>query len=108
MEMMAVIRGLQRLKRPTRVEVVTDSTYVGTGITQWLAKWKANGWRRRSRQGWEPIKNEDLWRELDRLLSKHQVTFRYVRGHSGHPENQRCDRLAVAAYKKYLGKAAQQ
>jgi len=108
MEMMAVIRGLQRLKRPTRVEVVTDSTYVGTGITQWLAKWKANGWRRRSKQGWEPIKNEDLWRELDRLLSKHQVTFRYVRGHSGHPENQRCDRLAVAAYKKYLGKAAQE
>ncbi len=99
MEMMAAIRGLEALNRPTRVELVTDSVYVGRGITRWLPKWKANGWRRHARKKTADIKNEDLWRRLDELLSQHRVEFTHVRGHSGHPENERCDTLAVAAYR---------
>jgi ribonuclease HI len=102
MEMTAVIRGLETLTRPTRVELVTDSTYVGKGLTEWLPKWKAQGWRRRQGARWEPIKNEDLWRRLDELLEQHQIRFVHVRGHCGHVENERCDTLAVAAYQKYL------
>lgn len=101
MELTAVIRGLETLKRPTRVEVVTDSTYVGKGFSEWMPKWKANGWRRRVKGGWAEVKNEDLWRCLDQLLAIHKVSFTHVRGHSGHPENERCDTLAVAAYQKY-------
>jgi ribonuclease HI len=102
MELTAVIRGLEALKRPARVELVTDSVYVGKGISEWLPKWKANGWRRREGKRFKEIKNEDLWRRLDELLSKHGVRFTHVRGHAGHPENERCDMLAVAAYQKYL------
>jgi len=102
MELTAVIRGLEALKRPTRVELVTDSEYVGKGLTEWLPKWKRNGWRRKARGQSADIKNEDLWRRLDELASKHQLQFTHVRGHSGHPENERCDVLAVAAYQKYL------
>ncbi|MGA2066346.1 MAG: ribonuclease HI [Thermoguttaceae bacterium] len=102
MEMTAVIRGLEVLKRPVRVEVLSDSIYVGKGFSEWLPKWKANGWRRREGQQWKPIKNEDLWRRLDALLVRHQVRFTHVRGHSGHPENERCDAMAVAAYQKFL------
>jgi ribonuclease HI len=105
MEMMAVIRGLEALKRRSRVELVSDSVYVGKGLSQWLPKWKTNGWRRRSAAGWKAIKNEDLWRRLDALLSRHQVRFTHVRGHAGHPENERCDALAVAAYRKCSGRA---
>jgi ribonuclease HI len=101
MEMTAVIRGLEALRRSSRVEIVTDSTYVGKGLSEWLPKWKANGWRRREGDQFKPIKNEDLWRQLDALLSKHQARFTHVRGHQGHPENERCDTLAVAAYQKY-------
>ena len=101
MEMTAVIRGLEALRRRTHVEVVTDSTYVGKGFSEWLPKWKANGWRRREGDQFKPIKNEDLWRELDALLAKHEVSFTHVRGHQGHPENERCDTLAVAAYQKF-------
>ncbi len=102
MEMTAVIRGLEALKRPTRVEVISDSIYVGKGFSEWLPKWKLNGWRRREGGQLKPIKNEELWRRMDELLSKHQVRFTHVRGHQGHPENERCDILAVAAYQKYL------
>ncbi len=102
--MMAVIRGLESLKRATTVEVMTDSVYVGKGLSEWLPKWKANGWRRREGHRWAEIKNEDLWRRLDQLLAKHRVRFTHVRGHSGHPENERCDALAVAAYQKYLSR----
>ena len=102
MEMMAAIRGLEALKRPARVELITDSVYVGKGLSEWLAKWKADGWRRRAGKGWAEIKNEDLWRRLDALLARHHVQFTHVRGHSGHPENERCDALAVAAYQRYL------
>ena len=102
MEMTAVIRGLEALKRPTRVEVISDSIYVGKGFSEWLPKWKLNGWRRREGGQLKPIKNEELWRRMDELLSKHQVRFTHVRGHQGHPENECCDILAVAAYQKYL------
>jgi ribonuclease HI len=102
MELTAVIRGLEALKRRSAVEVVTDSQYVGKGFSEWLPKWKANGWRRREGAQWKPIKNEDLWRQLDELLSRHIVRFTHVRGHAGHPENERCDTLAVAAYQKFL------
>ena len=102
MELMAVIQGLEALKRRTNVELFTDSTYVGKGLTDWLPKWKANGWKRRERDRWVAVKNEELWRRLDQLLAKHCVRFTHVRGHSGHPENERCDTLAVAAYQKYL------
>jgi ribonuclease HI len=103
MEMTAVIRGLETLKRASSVEVVTDSVYVGKGFSEWLPKWKANGWRRREGSRWAEIKNEDLWRRLDELLAKHRVSFTHVRGHSGHAENERCDALAVAAYQQAFG-----
>ena len=101
MEMTAVIRGLEALKRASRVEIVSDSIYVGKGFSEWMPKWKLNGWRRREGGQLKPIKNEELWRQMDELLAKHQVRFTHVRGHQGHPENERCDVLAVAAYQKY-------
>lgn len=100
MELMGVICGLEVLKRPTAVEIISDSTYVLKGLSEWLPKWKANGWRRRERNGWAEVKNEDLWRRLDELLAKHRVHVTHIRGHAGHPENERCDELAVAAYRK--------
>jgi ribonuclease HI len=102
MELMAVIQGLALLKWPCRVELLTDSVYVGKGLTQWIAKWKTNDWRRKDGSRWVPVKNDDLWRQLDALASQHQLTYTRVAGHSGHPENERCDELAVAAYQKYL------
>ena len=104
MELTAVIRGLETLKRPCRVELFTDSLYVGKGLVQWMPKWKANGWRRRENGQWKPVKNEELWRRLDELIQVHQLKFTHVAGHSGHLENERCDSLAVAAYQKYLHK----
>jgi ribonuclease HI len=97
MELLAVISGLEALKKRSDVEVVTDSEYVAKGSQQWLPAWKANGWRRRERTQWKPVKNEELWRRLDELLSKHRVRFTIIRGHQGHPENERCDALAVEA-----------
>ena len=102
MEMTAVIRGLEALKRPTSVELISDSTYVGKGISQWMPKWKENGWRRRESGHWVEVKNEDLWRRLDALLKRHHLRFTHIRGHSGHAENERCDTLAVAAYQRFL------
>src|SRR3984957_8542932 len=101
MELMPVVRGLELLTRPTHVELLTDSVYVGKGLSEWMSKWKANGWRRREGQQWKEIKNEDLWRELDRLVAEHELRFEHVAGHSGHVENERCDKLAVAAYQQY-------
>ena len=95
MELMAVIRGLETLTRPTRVDLYTDSEYVGKGIRDWMPGWKARGWRR---AGNKPVKNVDLWKRLDQQLQRHQVHYHAVRGHSGHPENERCDELAVQAY----------
>jgi len=102
MELMAVVQGLETLTRPSHVELLTDSVYVGKGLTEWMPKWKSNGWRRREGQKLVPVKNEDLWRRLDELIAKHQITYTRVAGHSGHPENDRCDELAVAAYQQYL------
>ncbi len=96
MELTAVIRGLQALKRPCKVTVVTDSKYVADAVTLgWAKKWKAQGWMRNKK---EKALNPDLWDELLTLLSVHEVTFSWVKGHAGHPENERCDEMAVAAY----------
>ena len=105
MELLAVIEGLERLKRPTVVELTTDSEYVGKGIVSWLAGWKRNGWMRGSGRDRESVKNVDLWKQLDELLTRHQVGVVVVRGHAGHAENERCDELAVAAYQTYLKKS---
>lgn len=102
MELIAVVRGLEALKRRSAVEILTDSVYVGKGLSEWLPKWKANGWRRREGKALKEIKNEDLWRQLDKLLAQHVISYTPVAGHSGHPENDRCDELAVAAYQQYL------
>ncbi|NOY42350.1 MAG: ribonuclease HI [Planctomycetes bacterium] len=102
MELIAVIEGLAALKKPTHVELFTDSVYVGKGMSEWMPKWKANGWKRKEGKKLVPVKNEDLWRRLDELLQSHQVKYTRVAGHSGHPENDRVDELAVAAYQKYL------
>lgn len=102
MELQAVISGLEALSRPCHVELFTDSVYVGKGLTEWISKWRSNGWRRREGSRWHPIKNDDLWKRLDELLQRHQIKYTRVAGHSGHPENDRCDELAVAAYQKYV------
>jgi ribonuclease HI len=102
MELTAVIRGLEALKRPCRVDLYTDSVYVGKGLSEWMPKWKRNGWRRREGKSFKPVKNEELWRRLDELLAPHHVKFTHVAGHSGHIENERCDELAVAAYQPFL------
>jgi ribonuclease HI len=102
MELTAAVEGLQALKRPSHVELLTDSVYVGKGMSEWLPKWKANGWRRKEKNKLVPIANEDLWRKLDALLAKHKVKYTRVAGHSGHIENDRVDELAVAAYQRYL------
>jgi ribonuclease HI len=102
MELTAVVRGLEALKRPCQVVLFTDSVYVGKGLSEWMRAWKTHGWRRRDGDAWKPVKNADLWRQLDALVAQHQLTYKRVAGHSGHPENDRCDELAVAAYQKYL------
>lgn len=90
MELMAVIRGLEALSRRCRVELYTDSQYVQKGVTEWMSGWKKKGWPDR-------IKNQDLWKELDAQLQKHDVKLHWVRGHDGHIENERADALARAA-----------
>jgi ribonuclease HI len=102
MELKAVIEGLSTLKRPSGVELFTDSVYVGKGLMEYLPKWKANGWRRKEGTKLVPIKNEELWQRLDELIARHQLKYTRVAGHSGHTENDRVDELAVAAYQKYL------
>ncbi len=102
MELRAVIEGLSTLKRASRVELFTDSVYVGKGLTEYMPKWKANGWRRKEGTKFAPVKNEELWRRLDELVARHQVKYTRVAGHSGHVENDRVDQLAVEAYRKFL------
>lgn len=92
MELKAAIEGLQRLNQPCEVQFHTDSEYLRNGITAWIFGWKKKNWKK----GGKAIKNADLWQELDRAASGHKVTWHWVRGHSGHPVNERCDRLAVA------------
>ena len=93
MELMAAISALEALDRPTVITVVTDSAYVKGGITEWLRNWKRRGWRTASN---EPVKNEDLWRRLEEAATRHQVTWRWIKGHAGHAENERADALARA------------
>jgi len=97
MELQAVIEGLSRLSRRSQVEVITDSKYVADGCRSWVAGWKRNGWKRRQGKKLLPVKNVELWQQLDALIGQHDVRFTVVKGHSGHPENERCDELAVAA-----------
>lgn len=101
MELMAVIEGLTALSRPCSVELYSDSKYVLQGLQTWMAGWKKNNWRRKTSSGWDSVKNVDLWQKLDQLVNKHQISFHHVKGHSGHPENERCDVLAVAAADRY-------
>jgi ribonuclease HI len=91
MELTAVIRALEALKRPSRVRITTDSQYVRNGITHWIHNWKKRAWKTASRT---PVKNVDLWQALDAAASRHQVEWHWVRGHSGHPENELADELA--------------
>lgn len=91
MELMAAIRALEALKRRSRVRLYTDSLYVMKGISAWIGDWKRRGWRTADKK---PVKNEDLWRRLDELAAKHDIEWHWVRGHAGHPENERADQLA--------------
>ena len=91
MELTAAIEALKALSEPCQVSLTTDSTYVKDGITQWLANWKRNGWKTAAKK---PVKNQDLWQALDHESSRHEIDWCWVKGHSGHPENERADRLA--------------
>ena len=93
MELMAAIQALEALKRSCEVVLTTDSQYVRKGITEWMTNWKKNGWRTASKK---PVKNAELWQRLDRARERHQVQWDWVKGHSGHPENERADELASA------------
>ena len=97
MELTAAIEALRVLNAHARVDLYTDSTYVKKGITEWISNWKKNDWKRRSGKRLLPVKNADLWRELDRLVAKHDVAFHWVEGHAGNEENERCDELARGA-----------
>jgi len=91
MELLAAVAALDSLSEPCTIDITTDSQYVKNGINQWIHNWRKNGWRTASKQ---PVKNADLWRQLDTAVAKHQVKWHWVKGHSGHPENERCDTLA--------------
>jgi ribonuclease HI len=91
MELKAAIEALAALKRPCRVDLYTDSVYVRSGITEWLPAWRARGWRTADKK---PVKNKDLWEALAALAERHEVSWHWVKGHAGHPENERADRLA--------------
>ncbi|MFO1159298.1 MAG: ribonuclease HI [Reyranellaceae bacterium] len=91
MELMAAIAGLEALKRPCTVHLTTDSNYVRDGITKWIKGWKRNGWRTADKK---PVKNMELWQRLDAARAPHEVHWHWVKGHSGHPENERADQLA--------------
>jgi ribonuclease HI len=94
MELTAAIRGLSAIKESCEVEVITDSEYVKNGITKWIHGWKRNGWKNSSKK---PVVNQDLWTELDRLVSSHQTEWTWTKGHAGHDDNNRCDELATRA-----------
>ena len=102
MELMAAIMALEILKRPCRVELHTDSKYVMQGITEWIHGWKARGWKTADKK---PVKNEDLWRRLDAARSRHEVHWRWVKGHAGHALNERADALANRGVDELLGRA---
>jgi ribonuclease HI len=97
MELMAAIKGLEALTRPSRVAITTDSNYVRDGITGWIHKWKKNGWKTADKK---PVKNAELWKRLDDLRARHDVQWHWVKGHAGHPENERADELARRGIKE--------
>jgi ribonuclease HI len=93
MELAAAVEALKAINKPSRVIVTTDSQYLVKGMTEWMKTWIKKGWRT---SGGKPVKNRELWEELNRLASLHQIKWKWIRGHAGHPENERCDRLAMA------------
>ena len=100
MDLLAAIHALEALDRPSRLTVVTDSAYVKGGITEWMDGWKRRGWKTSAKK---PVKNEDLWRRLDDAQARHEVRWEWVKGHAGHPENERADELARAGMKPFKG-----
>ncbi|KKN31537.1 hypothetical protein LCGC14_0823040 [marine sediment metagenome] len=101
MELMAAISALEALARPTEITIVTDSNYVKNGITSWIHGWKKNGWKNAAKK---PVKNAELWQRLDEANARHAVTWKWVKGHAGHPENERADELARAGMAPFKGK----
>ncbi len=99
MELMAAIQALELLKRPCEVELTTDSQYLRQGITQWIHNWKKRGWKTADKK---PVKNQDLWQRLDEAVGQHQVKWSWVKGHAGHPDNERADELANEAIAELL------
>ncbi len=97
MELTAAIRALQALREPCQVQLFTDSQYLRKGITEWIAAWRARGWKTKEKQ---PVKNVDLWQQLDAAVAKHRVEWKWVKGHAGHQDNERCDALAGAEMAK--------
>ena len=98
MELMAVIMGLEALKRPVSITVVSDSRYVLNGIQSWIAGWKRNGWKNAKKQ---PVANQELWQRLDASTQSHQIEWQWIKGHAGHPLNERCDELASAEARQF-------
>ena len=94
MEMMAAIAALEELSRPCKIRLYTDSSYLKDGITTWIHNWKRNGWKTKARK---PVKNVDLWQRLDEAIQRHDISWHWVKGHAGHPENERADQLATSA-----------
>ena len=103
MELLAAISALETLARPSQITVVTDSAYVKNGVTGWIFGWKKNGWKTADRK---PVKNVDLWQRLDTAQARHKVTWAWIKGHAGHPENERADELARAGMAPYKKKGA--
>ncbi len=97
MEMMAVIQSLAALKKPCQIDLYTDSVYVRDGVTKWLQGWKAKGWKTAAKK---PVKNQDLWERIDAEMQRHSINWHWVKGHAGHPENERADELARAGIPK--------
>ena len=102
MELLAAISALETLARPTEITIITDSAYVKNGVTEWIHGWKRNGWRT---AGKDPVKNVDLWQRIDAAQKTHKVTWRWIKGHAGHAENERADALARAGMAPFKVKA---
>ena len=103
MELLAAITALEALKQPSQITVVTDAAYVKNGVTSWIHGWKKNGWKTAAKK---PVKNEELWRRLDDAQKTHEVRWEWVKGHAGHPENERADELARAGMAPFKGRGA--
>lgn len=99
MELQAVIEGLGALSKPSSVDLYSDSQYVLNGLREWMESWKKRGWRTADKK---PVKNQDLWEQLDELKKKHEIRFHWIKGHNDHPENERCDQMAVEARERLV------